>query len=313
MSAQRFAEAAREHRRVLVLGRHDRPESADGSEVARRGQGHQRAAPAVRGVGDGPLLAFRQPGQARVLAAPGLLGIADRPPARSRGSGSKRPAGLAIGAARDVELGDAAEILDANEEDRLVADARGARVEDAVGRVGDVGCGQDRVARGPLEQRTGARVTAGATRGRSASRWRRHEPWRRHERRTARRPTAGATRGWRPRIARMCSAAMSHISVDSAPSFVVDAVGFEPVRAGAPDRMGDPHADVVRAQEPAVRALHRDEVLRVAGDVVARLRRRGAARSPRSAAGRTWTSRRSVATSRCRWARSGPGAPSGRR
>jgi hypothetical protein len=44
-----------------------------------------------------------------------------------------------------VQLGDAAEVLDADEQDRLVADPGGTGIEDAVGRIGDVGRGEDRV------------------------------------------------------------------------------------------------------------------------------------------------------------------------
>ena len=63
-------------------------EPADRPEVGRRRQRHERTAPAVGGVGDGPLLALRQPGQARVFAAPDLLGVRGRDRATSSGSGS---------------------------------------------------------------------------------------------------------------------------------------------------------------------------------------------------------------------------------
>ena len=251
--AQRPSNRTREQRGVLVLRRHHRPEARDAPEVARRRQRDERPATAVRGVGDRPLLAFGEPGEARVLAAPDLLGMVLGVGAE-QGLRIERPAGHAVGAARDVELRDAAQVLDPREQDRLVADPGSARVEDRVGRIGHVGDGQDRVRFRPLEQHRvfGAchRVDVGAEgSARTPPRW--FAPSMPPiAGASSRRPSSCAARASRcrriagptvtgrvvpaasaaaaDRSARMCSSATSHISVDSAPWFWFTPFGSRP-------------------------------------------------------------------------------------
>ena len=69
------------HRNGAGTGRRPCPRVAwparavDRPEVARHRQRHERPAPAVGGVGDGPLFALREPRQSRILAAPDLLRV----------------------------------------------------------------------------------------------------------------------------------------------------------------------------------------------------------------------------------------------
>ena len=86
----------------------------------------ERPTAAVGRVGDRPFLALGQPGDPRILAAPGLLGVAIDVCLEER-LGIEPPVGDAVGAAGDVELRDPAEVLDADEEDRLVPDPSGGR------------------------------------------------------------------------------------------------------------------------------------------------------------------------------------------
>ena len=130
----------------------------------RHGQRDERSAPAVRRVRDRPFLALRQPRQARVLAAPDLLGVALDIGAEQR-LGIEPPAADTIGAARDVELGDAAQVLDPGQQDGLVADARRSGVERRVGRVRDVIRRQDRILR-PTVGRAGSPARSSRGRGR---------------------------------------------------------------------------------------------------------------------------------------------------
>ena len=199
-------EAAREEGRVLVLGRHDRSEATDLRKSRVVASADERPAAAVGRVGDRPFLALGQPGDARVLAAPGLLGIAIDVGLEER-LGIEPPVGDAVGAAGDVELGDPAEVLDADEEDRLVPDSGGAGIEDRVRGIRDVGRRQDGVRGVAPEERLGLRHRVDIASSCAAGR----------------RLAARASRK-----ARMCSAAISHISVDSAPWFVLTPVGVRP-------------------------------------------------------------------------------------
>ena len=196
-------EAAREEGGVLVLGWHDRSEATDLAEVSGGREPDERPTAAVGRVGDRPFLALGQPGDPRILAAPGLLGIPIDVCLEER-LGIEPPVGDAVSAAGHVELGDPAEVLDADEEDRLVPDSSGSGIEDRVRGIRDVGRRQDGI-RGiaPKERlRSGHRVDiAGSSAPRSARRL------------------------GHPRKARICSAAVSHISVDSAPSFMLTPCG----------------------------------------------------------------------------------------
>ena len=87
---------------------------------------------------------------ARVLEAPLLaLDPVGRSEQRLR---VDRPAVDAVGGARDGEVRDPAQVLDAREEDGLAVDDRRRRVEDGVDRIRPVGRGQDRVAGMPAEE-----------------------------------------------------------------------------------------------------------------------------------------------------------------
>ena len=148
-------EAAREERRVLVL----RAASPGPSRRKVRksvvvGQRDERPAPAVGRVGDDEVALLGQPRDARVLDPPELLRVALGCRAQA-GLGVDDPVREAVLAAGDRQVGDAAAILDAQEQDRLAVDERSARIEDAVGRVGQRGGGDDRV-----ERRAGEEVGA---------------------------------------------------------------------------------------------------------------------------------------------------------
>ena len=130
---------AGEEGRVLVLGRHHRAELADLREVVGHRQRDERAAPAVGGVGDGPVVALRR---ARSGAGPrsprsplDALGFG----LRSAGSGSKRqsvtPSLLRATCRWEMPR------RSSTRRSRSVssADQRRARVEDRVGAVGHAG------------------------------------------------------------------------------------------------------------------------------------------------------------------------------
>ena len=211
------AEPDREERRVLVFGRHGRPEAGDGPEVPGHRERHERPAAAVGGVRDRPLLALGEPRDARILAAPDLLGVALDIGAQQR-LGVEPPVRGAVRAPRDMQLRDPAHVLDAHEEDRLVTDARRGRVEHGVRGVRKVRGRQDRVGLGPPEDLVRSRHAIFVT----------NEPAVRCD---SDRPVLRVRTGVRAtslRTARMCSAAVSHISVDSAPWFVFTPCGVRP-------------------------------------------------------------------------------------
>ncbi len=197
---------------------------------------------------DRPCVAFRQPGDAGILAAPDLLRVSlDIRPEQHRVV--EAPVADTVPAAGDLELGDAPQVLDAGQQDGLVAHPCRRRVEDRVGGIGQVDRAQDRVVTRPLEQhrvmdaghrdvrhRRGPRA-----RGRSRSVdldgphvLQRHQP---HEGRLG--------------------------------SLVeVDAVGHQAIEAAASIGVGDRDAQIVLAQEPAIRPVHHRAPSDVVGGLV---------------------------------------------
>jgi hypothetical protein len=141
----------REQRGVLVLGRHDRAKPPHAPEIGRGGKGNQRPQSAVGRVTDGPLSALRQPGEPGILAAPDLLGITVWLRCQQR-CGIEAPVGGSVDTARDVKLRYAPEVLHANQEERLGPDLGGPRVEDGVGRVGQVLNREDGIAWAAFEE-----------------------------------------------------------------------------------------------------------------------------------------------------------------
>ena len=203
-------EQAREERRVLVVRRHHRAQPPHFAEVLGHCQRHERPAVAVRGVGDRPFLAVRQVHQARILAAPDLLRM-------SRVRREQRrlvhpPVPHSVEAASYLEAGDSPEVLDPQQQDGLVADPRGAGVEDRVCRIRDVVGGDDRVRRMPGEEVSSARL--GHARAPGVGEDPVGEDWTGADWTPAdrsRRPVAAQ------RNSRIVSRAVSHISVDSPP------------------------------------------------------------------------------------------------
>ena len=147
----------REEGRVLVLRRHRRAEPLDRPEVLGRCERHERAAPAVGGVGDDPLVALFEPRQAGILAAPELLRVALGIGAQQR-LGIEPPAVDAVLAPGDLEVGDAAQVLDPQQQDRLVIEEGCARIEDGIGGIRQVGRRDDRIVLIALEQWLGGRA-----------------------------------------------------------------------------------------------------------------------------------------------------------
>ena len=150
-------EPAREQRGVLVLGRHRRAEPADLLEVARHRQRDQRPATAVGGVGDRPLLAFREPGQAGVLAAPDLLGVASGSGASS-GSASNRQSVTPSALRATTQVRDAPQVLDPHQQDGVLAHRAAPGLNTELARYGSMGDRQDRVGGVALEQGGGIDV-----------------------------------------------------------------------------------------------------------------------------------------------------------
>src|SRR4029078_9391205 len=111
----------REQGRVLVLRWHDRAQTPHRSEIWCHRQRHEWPAATVRGVGDRPLFALTQTGQAGILAAPDLLG-------KMLHIGPQQlfwvepPFGDAVLAPYDVKTGDPSEDLHASQQYSLVTD-----------------------------------------------------------------------------------------------------------------------------------------------------------------------------------------------
>ena len=263
-------EAAREEGRVLVLGRHDRSEAArrSGSRGSSRGRraAHGGCTPCRRS----PIP--RAPGSqvTRGSSQPQVSSGSRSTSAWRSGSGSNRQSVTpsALRATWSWEI--PAEILDADEEDRLVADAGGGRIEDRVRGVRDVGRRQDGVRGVAPEERlaaSGHRVDIASSR--------RRRP--RHAAPDARSgpDVLGRDQPHQRRLGALVR---------------VDAPRGEAVAARAARRVRHVEPEVVGAEEPRVRTLHRCLVARGRRSPRGRLPRRGAARSPRSAAGRTGTS-----------------------
>ena len=145
------AEAAGKDGRVFVLGGHDRTEPVERDEVFRLRQGHQRTAGRVGRVGDDPLAAVLDPSQARIFHAPGLFRVVCRIGSET-GLGVDPPVRHAVAAAGHGQMRMAAAILDANEQDRLIAHLARAGVEYRMCRVGPVAGRENRVGAVAVEQ-----------------------------------------------------------------------------------------------------------------------------------------------------------------
>ena len=136
---------------VFVLGRHDWPEADERLEIDGRGQRDQRADRRKGRVGDDPLLAIGDPGDAGVFHAPRLFRVIHRI-GREGGLGIDPPVGDAVGTAGHTEVGMAATVFDPHEQQRGGADLAGARIEDGVDRVGPVIGREDRITLVAAEQ-----------------------------------------------------------------------------------------------------------------------------------------------------------------
>ena len=221
------------------------------------GQRDERTPPAVGRVGDRPVLELRQPREARILAAPDLLGVALRARAREQRLGSNRQSDDAVarcGRPRRCEMPRRSSTR--TQQDGLVADPGGARVEDRVGAVGEV--------------RAVMSGLAGWRRNRSSwsSRIGIH--------RASPRACGTASARCRSRRGRRCGACASqraHVLQRGQPHerrlgalVGVHAVGSRPSWQPPVAGIATGSADVVGAQEPAVGALRRLAVARLAGD-----------------------------------------------
>ena len=146
-----IAEAAGKDGRVLVLGGHDRAEPGEGDEVLRLRQGHQRSAGRVGRVGDDPLAAVLDPGQASVFHAPRFFRVVRRI-GRETGLGVDPPVRHAVVAPGHGQMRMSPAVLDADEQDRFIAQLTRAGVEHRVGRIGPVPGREDRVVGVAMEQ-----------------------------------------------------------------------------------------------------------------------------------------------------------------
>jgi len=105
-------EAAREHRGILVLRRQDESQLLHATEVGGSSQRDTRPDVRVGGVGDHPLAELGHPRDTRVFAAPLLPGFI----AGQEGPTVDTPVGNPIGTARHPQRGQAAAILDTDEQ-----------------------------------------------------------------------------------------------------------------------------------------------------------------------------------------------------
>ena len=147
-----IAKAAGKDGRVLVLGRHDRAEPGEGDEVFRLRQRHQRSAVRVGRVGDDPLAAVLvDPGHTSVFHAPLFFRVVCRI-GRETGLGVDPPVRHAVVAPGHGQMRMSPAVLDADEQDRFLAQLTRAGVEHRVGRIGPVSGGQDGVVAVAMEQ-----------------------------------------------------------------------------------------------------------------------------------------------------------------
>jgi len=115
---------------VLVLGVADDPAPLDGREVLRRREIHHRPLRPKGRTGDHEALQLLDPDRARVLEAP-LLALDSLLRCEQRLL-SDTPAVDAVRRARDREVRDSGERLDAREQNGFVADGCSRRIEDRV-------------------------------------------------------------------------------------------------------------------------------------------------------------------------------------
>jgi hypothetical protein len=144
------ADPARQQGGILVLGRHGHPETLEGLEVLGLGERDAGPLPAERGVRDDPGAELLDEGDARIFEAPLLFGV----PAVVAEGGVvvDDPVGRAVRRAGAGQMREAAPVLDAAEQHRLVVHRGGAGVHHRVDRIGPVLRGQQRIARVPGEQ-----------------------------------------------------------------------------------------------------------------------------------------------------------------
>ena len=269
------AEPAREHRRVLSSGGMTGPRRRTALKSRVGGHRDERAAPAVRGVGDRPLFALRAVGQPGEPRSPGSSG-SRRHRAEER-LGVERPARSPslLRATWSWEMPAQASTRTSRIVSCAIRAAPGLKT--TVGGVGDseavrIGFRSDRG--------TGdAAVTPGPGRPSSAK--------------TGDARTRPAPRDHAPRLggAERTDVLGGHEPHKGrlGPLVAVRPFGVSHRRRPA-GWMGDPHSEIVLAEEPRSRPLHSGPVARI--PVAHRQpRRRAATQSPRSAAGRTWTVR----------------------
>ncbi len=146
-----IAKAAGKDGRVLVLGGHDRAKPVERGEVFRLRQGHQRSAVRVGRVGDHPHSAVLDPSQAGIFHAPRLFRVVCRI-GRETGFGVDPPVRRAVIASRHGQMRMSAAVLNADEQDRLLAHPTRAGVECRVRRIRPVSGRQDGVVAVAMEQ-----------------------------------------------------------------------------------------------------------------------------------------------------------------
>ena len=197
-------ESTREQRGVLVLRRHHRTRPARRSGSRWSSPGRPSARAGCRPYRRSPTARRSQPRQARVLAAPDLFGVVAI--GREQRLVVERPVRDPIRAPRDVELRDPSHVLDANEEEATLPTWAAPALNTEFAR-------------------TAHRPRSGSDCGRTLEELVRclHRAADTASALVAARPP---TRPWRR--ARIRSAAISHISVDSAPWFRFTPSGVRP-------------------------------------------------------------------------------------
>ena len=155
-----IAEAAGKDGRVLVLGGHDRAKPGKRDEVLRLGQRHQRPAVRIGRVGDDPCSPIFDPGHARVFHAPRFFRVVCRI-GRETGLRVDPPIRHAVVAPGHGQMRMSPPVLDADQQDRFLAQLTRAGVEHRVGRIRPVAGREDRVGVVAMEQ---LRVLAGRCR-----------------------------------------------------------------------------------------------------------------------------------------------------